>query len=106
MKKLTKLHLFKLKVSWIDISEHAIFFLANFAIASFVVVQIGTFVSCSTGNSGPNNTTTTNLAPWVLTVGACATDRNIKATAKLGNQMEFDDELLFQPKDFPPFLML
>ena len=82
------------------------FFLDKFSIASFATVQIGVFVSCSTGNSGPNNATATNLAPWVLTVGASATDRNIKATAKLGNQMEFDDELLFQPKDFPPFLML
>ncbi|KAI3505111.1 hypothetical protein L1887_27022 [Cichorium endivia] len=72
--------------------ENVPFFQDNIAIASFAAVQKGIFVSCATGNSGPINGTATNVAPWVLTVGASTTDRKIKATAKLGNQKEFDGE--------------
>ncbi|PWA96445.1 Peptidase S8/S53 domain-containing protein [Artemisia annua] len=81
------------------------FFQDNIAVASFAAVQKGIFVSCAAGNAGPIKGTATNLAPWVLTVGASTTDRKIKATAKLGNKMEFDGESLYQPKDFPPTLM-
>ncbi|KAI3689501.1 hypothetical protein L2E82_47461 [Cichorium intybus] len=81
--------------------ENVPFFPDNIAIASFAAVQKGIFVSCATGNSGPINGTATNVAPWVLTVGASTTDRKIKATAKLGNQKEFDGESLFQPTNFP-----
>ncbi|KAI3689505.1 hypothetical protein L2E82_47465 [Cichorium intybus] len=81
--------------------ENVPFFQDNIAIASFAAVQKGIFVSCATGNSGPIDSTATNVAPWVLTVGASTTDRKIKATAKLGNQKEFDGESLFQPTNFP-----
>ncbi|KAI3689504.1 hypothetical protein L2E82_47464 [Cichorium intybus] len=84
--------------------ENVPFFQDNIAIASFAAVQKGIFVSCATGNSGPINGTATNVAPWVLTVGASTTDRKIKATAKLGNQKEFDGESLFQPINFPSTL--
>ncbi|KAI3689500.1 hypothetical protein L2E82_47460 [Cichorium intybus] len=84
--------------------ENVPFFQDNIAIASFAAVQKGIFVSCATGNSGPINGTATNVAPWVLTVGASTTDRKIKATAKLGNQKEFDGESLFQPRNFPSTL--
>nr|KAJ0202487.1 hypothetical protein LSAT_V11C600334580 [Lactuca sativa] len=81
--------------------ENVPFFQDNIAIASFAAIQKGIFVSCATGNSGPFNGTATNVAPWVLTVGASTTDRKIKATAKLGNNKEFDGESLFQPKGSP-----
>ncbi|XP_024965723.1 subtilisin-like protease SBT1.7 [Cynara cardunculus var. scolymus] len=84
--------------------ENVPFFQDNIAIGSFAAVQKGIFVSCATGNSGPINGTATNVAPWVLTVGASTIDRKIKVVAKLGNQMEFDGESLFQPKDFPSTL--
>ncbi|KAI3505110.1 hypothetical protein L1887_27021 [Cichorium endivia] len=84
--------------------ENVPFFQDNIAIASFAAVQKGIFVSCATGNSGPINGTATNVAPWVLTVGASTTDRKIKATAKLGNQKEFEGESLFQPRNFPSTL--
>ncbi|KAH1106304.1 hypothetical protein J1N35_010072 [Gossypium stocksii] len=65
----------------------------------------GIFVSCSAGNSGPSNTTLSNEAPWLLTVGASTIDRKIVATAKLGNGEEFDGESVFQPNDFPSKLL-
>ncbi|CAI9282224.1 unnamed protein product [Lactuca saligna] len=60
--------------------ENMTFFQDNIAIASFAAIQKGIFVSCATGNSGPFNGTATNIAPWVLTIGASTTDRKIKAT--------------------------
>ncbi|KAJ9548793.1 hypothetical protein OSB04_021336 [Centaurea solstitialis] len=84
--------------------ENVPFFQDNIAIGSFAAVQKGIFVSCATGNSGPTNGTATNVAPWVLTVGASTIDRKIKVVARLGNEMEFDGESLFQPKDFPSTL--
>ncbi|CAH1443835.1 unnamed protein product [Lactuca virosa] len=81
--------------------ENVPFFQDNIAIASFAAIQKGIFVSCATRNSGPFNGTATNVAPRVLTVGASTNDRKIKATAKLGNNKEFDGESLFQPKGSP-----
>ncbi|PHT92537.1 hypothetical protein T459_00419 [Capsicum annuum] len=55
--------------------------------------------------SEQNPTSTSNEAPWILTVGASTIDRKIKATAVLGNYQEFDGESAFQPNDFPPTLL-
>ncbi|XWS49851.1 hypothetical protein CRYUN_Cryun12cG0038600 [Craigia yunnanensis] len=65
----------------------------------------GIFVSCSAGNSGPSNTTLSNEAPWLLTVGASTIDRKVVATAKLGNGEELGGESVFQPSDFPSMLL-
>nr|KAJ0212278.1 hypothetical protein LSAT_V11C400218800 [Lactuca sativa] len=81
--------------------ENMPFFQDNIAIASFAAIQKGIFVSCAIGSSGSFNGTATNIAPWVLTIGASTTDRKIKATKKLGNNKEFDGESLFQPKGSP-----
>ncbi|KAK3010519.1 hypothetical protein RJ639_011332 [Escallonia herrerae] len=75
------------------------------ALGAFGAMQKGIFVSCSAGNSGPGNTTLSNEAPWILTVGASTIDRRIKATALLGNKDELDGESVFQPKEFPPTLL-
>ena len=77
------------------------FFKDNIAIGSFAAIQKGIFVSCAAGNSGPFNSTLSNDAPWILTVGASTIDRSIVSTAKLGNGEEFDGESLFKPADFP-----
>ncbi|CAN4077852.1 unnamed protein product [Withania somnifera] len=71
------------------------------ALGAFSAMEKGIFVSCSAGNSGPNSFSTSNGAPWILTVGASTIDRKIKATAVLGNNQEFDGESAFQPSDFP-----
>ncbi|KAJ3678926.1 hypothetical protein LUZ61_021090 [Rhynchospora tenuis] len=42
-------------------------------------------VVCSAGNSGPKPATVSNLAPWIITVGASSIDRAFTAEIKLGN---------------------
>ncbi|XP_047337955.1 subtilisin-like protease [Impatiens glandulifera] len=70
------------------------------AIGSYAAISKGIFVSCAAGNGGPFQSTVSNESPWILTVGASTMDRTIKATAVLGNQLEFDGESIFQPKNF------
>uniref|UniRef100_A0ACD5UTA9 Uncharacterized protein n=1 Tax=Avena sativa TaxID=4498 RepID=A0ACD5UTA9_AVESA len=67
------------------------------AIGTFAAAEKGLFVSMSAGNSGPNYTTLSNEAPWMLTVGASTMDRLIRATVRLGNGLTFDGESVFQP---------
>lgn len=73
-------------------TESTTFFNDSIAVGSFAAIQKGIFVSCSAGNSGPFNSTLSNEAPWILTVGASTIDRKIVATAKLRNGEEFDGE--------------
>lgn len=75
------------------------------AVGSFVAIQKGIFVSCSAGNIGPSNSTVSNEAPWILTVGASTIDRSFKVVAKLGNGEGFDGESLFQPENFSSAMM-
>ncbi|MED6167672.1 Subtilisin-like protease 3 [Stylosanthes scabra] len=81
------------------------FFDDPIAVGAFAAIQKGIFVSCSAGNEGPDYSTLSNQAPWILTVGASSTDRKISAVAKLGNGTEFQGESAFQPKDFAPTLL-
>ncbi|KAF6160283.1 hypothetical protein GIB67_019052 [Kingdonia uniflora] len=81
------------------------FYEDNIAIGSFGAIQKGIFVSCAAGNAGPFNSTLSNEAPWILTVGASTIDRTIRATAVLGNELKFDGETLFHPADFLPTLL-
>ncbi|KAJ4848286.1 hypothetical protein Tsubulata_017956, partial [Turnera subulata] len=92
-----------LSLSLGDVS--APFFEDTVAVGSFAAIQKGIFVSCSAGNSGPLNSTLSNEAPWILTVGASSIDRRILATARLGNGEQFDGESLFQPNNFPSTLL-
>ncbi|KAI3689802.1 hypothetical protein L2E82_47771 [Cichorium intybus] len=77
------------------------FYEDGIAVGAFSAIQRGIFVSCSAGNSGPFNSTLSNEAPWILTVGASTIDRNIRAQVYLGNKDLLDGESLFQPRDFP-----
>ncbi|XP_065858908.1 subtilisin-like protease [Euphorbia lathyris] len=75
----------------------AAFFDDAIAVGAFGAMQSGIFVSCSAGNSGPDNFTLSNEAPWILTVGASTVDRSIRSTVKLGNNLEYFGESLYQP---------
>ncbi|CAN1243603.1 Subtilisin-like protease 4 [Linum perenne] len=70
------------------------------SVGTFAAIEKGIFVSTSAGNSGPFNSTLSNEAPWLLTVGATTLDRKIVAMAKLGNGEQFDGQSTFQPKDY------
>ncbi|KAF8036081.1 hypothetical protein BT93_C1927 [Corymbia citriodora subsp. variegata] len=73
------------------------FYMDGIAVATFAAVQRGIFVSCSAGNSGPFSATVSNVAPWMLTVGASTIDRSIVSIVKLGNGAEYEGETVYQP---------
>ncbi|KAJ1285220.1 hypothetical protein BS78_03G263200 [Paspalum vaginatum] len=55
------------------------------ALGALHAARRGVVVSCSGGNSGPKPATVSNLAPWMLTVGASSIDRAFNSPIKLGN---------------------
>lgn len=55
------------------------------ALGALHAARRGVVVSCSGGNSGPKPATVSNLAPWMLTVGASSIDRAFDSPIKLGN---------------------
>lgn len=59
------------------------------AIGSFHAVKNGVTVVCSAGNSGPKSGTVSNVAPWVITVGASSMDREFQAFVELKNGQSF-----------------
>ncbi|KAI3756476.1 hypothetical protein L1987_56297 [Smallanthus sonchifolius] len=77
------------------------FYLDGIAVGAFTAIQKGVFVACAAGNSGPFNSTLSNDAPWILTVGASTLDRKIVASVSLESKDVLDGESLFQPNDFP-----
>ncbi|KAL0409803.1 UNVERIFIED_CONTAM: Subtilisin-like protease SBT1.2 [Sesamum radiatum] len=81
------------------------FYEDGIAVGAFSAMEKGILVSCSAGNDGPNYFSLANEAPWILTVGASTIDRNIVATALLGNQEEYDGQSLYQIHDFPSTLL-
>ncbi|KAI0488655.1 hypothetical protein KFK09_028494 [Dendrobium nobile] len=76
------------------------FFQDEIAIAALHAVQKGIFVSCAAGNDGPTPSTVSNEAPWILTVAASNTDRSIVANVKLGNNLVFSGQTVYQPPNF------
>ncbi|KAA8526651.1 hypothetical protein F0562_008145 [Nyssa sinensis] len=77
------------------------FFKDSVAIGSFHAVKNGIVVICSAGNSGPDDATVSNLAPWQITVGASTMDRQFPSYVNLGNKMSFQGESL-STKALPP----
>ncbi|KAL9391294.1 hypothetical protein Peur_015214 [Populus x canadensis] len=61
------------------------YYLDPIAIGAYGAASRGVFVSSSAGNDGPNLMSVTNLAPWIVTVGAGTIDRNFPAEVVLGN---------------------
>jgi subtilisin family serine protease len=61
------------------------YYLDPIAMGSYGAVSRGVFVSASSGNDGPSGMSVTNLAPWLVTVGAGTIDRNFPADVVLGD---------------------
>ncbi|GFQ05871.1 subtilisin-like protease sbt5.3 [Phtheirospermum japonicum] len=57
----------------------------SIAIGSFHALTNGIAVVCSAGNSGPDLGTVSNVAPWLITVGASTMDRQFPSYVILGN---------------------
>ncbi|XP_026394909.1 subtilisin-like protease SBT5.6 [Papaver somniferum] len=55
------------------------------AIGALHAIKRNIVVACSAGNSGPGPATASNLAPWMITVGASSIDRLFSAPVVLGN---------------------
>ncbi|WCJ37334.1 Subtilase family protein [Euphorbia peplus] len=70
------------------------FFNDSVAIGSFHAVKHGIVVICSAGNSGPADSTASNVAPWQITVGASTMDREFTSYVVLGNNVMFKGESL------------
>uniref|UniRef100_A0A803LYM1 Uncharacterized protein n=2 Tax=Chenopodium quinoa TaxID=63459 RepID=A0A803LYM1_CHEQI len=67
------------------------------AIGSFHAIQSGIVVVCSAGNSGPDVASVSNVAPWIVTVGASTMDREFQAFAELRNGQRFKGSSLSKP---------
>ncbi|KAI3740981.1 hypothetical protein L2E82_31456 [Cichorium intybus] len=67
------------------------------AIASFHAVKKGISVVFSAGNDGPLPETVTNVAPWVLTVGASTIDREFQAFVELRSGLRLKGLSLSKP---------
>ncbi|KAM0875014.1 hypothetical protein ACQ4PT_037075 [Festuca glaucescens] len=55
------------------------------AVGALHAARCGVVVVCSGGNSGPAPATVSNLAPWILTVGASSIDRSFNSRIRLGD---------------------
>lgn len=75
----------------------------SIAVGAFGATKHGIVVSCSAGNSGPDSYTATNIAPWILTVGASTVDREFPADVITGDGRVFGGVSLYSgdpPVDF------
>ncbi|KAI9181562.1 hypothetical protein LWI28_020532 [Acer negundo] len=61
------------------------YYLDPIAIGSYGAASRGVLVSSSAGNGGPNGMSVTNVAPWIVSVGAGTIDRNFPAEVILGD---------------------
>ncbi|EXB95737.1 Subtilisin-like protease [Morus notabilis] len=73
----------------------------SMAIAAFGAVRNGVVFSASAGNSGPDQGTVSNAAPWITTVGASTLDRTFPADIVLGDGRVITGLSLYDGKPFP-----
>lgn len=78
------------------------YFTDPIAIGSFHAMKKGILTSCSAGNEGPYTFSVSNVAPWILTVGASSIDRKFTTIVKLGN----GQKIYVTPLHPPPSLSL
>ncbi|CAA2997276.1 subtilisin-like protease [Olea europaea subsp. europaea] len=62
------------------------------AIGALHAIKKNIVVACSAGNSGPAPATLSNMAPWIITVGASSIDRKFLAPIVLGNGRKIEGQ--------------
>lgn len=67
----------------------------SIAIGSFRAVEHGISVICAAGNNGPVQSSVSNEAPWVATIGASTMDRRFPAIVQMGNGQALYGESLY-----------
>ncbi|KAM0001095.1 putative tripeptidyl-peptidase II [Helianthus debilis subsp. tardiflorus] len=75
------------------------FFTDPFSQGAFKAVSHGILVSTSAGNNVPTTQPLTNVAPWVITVGASSLDRDFPAYVTLGNGKKFSGVSLYTSEE-------
>ncbi|ERN19432.1 subtilisin-like protease SBT1.1 [Amborella trichopoda] len=65
------------------------------AIGAFGAIRKGVFITCSAGNSGPSESSVSNAAPWLMTVGASYLDRTFPTSIRLGDGRTFKGSSLY-----------
>ncbi|KAM1762962.1 hypothetical protein TB1_005439 [Malus domestica] len=73
------------------------YFSDGVSIGAFHAVKNGIVVVCSAGNSGPAAGTVSNVAPWMITVGASTLDREFETMIELRNGMRLKGTSLSKP---------
>ncbi|WMV49252.1 hypothetical protein MTR67_042637 [Solanum verrucosum] len=73
-------------------------------IGSYHAVSHGISVIAAGGNSGPDSNTISNTAPWVITVAASNSDRQIVTPLTLGNNKTILGDGLFREQIFGPLI--
>lgn len=63
------------------------------AIGALHAMKKNIVVSCSAGNDGPYPGTLSNMAPWIITVGASSIDPDFLGPVLLGNGMRIEVRL-------------
>ncbi|XP_057764066.1 subtilisin-like protease SBT5.6 isoform X2 [Salvia miltiorrhiza] len=74
------------------------------AIGALHAVRRNVVVACSAGNSGPDLSTVSNVAPWIITVAASSVDRVFSSPLLLGNGLTI--EQLRKSQELPPISQL
>lgn len=57
----------------------------SIAVGAFHAMRKGILTVASAGNDGPSHGTVSNHAPWLLTVAASGTNRQLRSDVELGN---------------------
>lgn len=75
------------------------------AVGTFAAAAHGIVVSVSAGNAGPTSGSLSNVAPWLITVGAGTLDRDFPAYVSLGNGQKYKGVSLYSGKPLPDELV-
>ncbi|XP_059629133.1 subtilisin-like protease SBT5.4 [Cornus florida] len=79
----------------------------SLSIGSFHAAKHGIVFVVSAGNAGPTDGTVSNVAPWLLTVGASTMDRNLFVDVELANGVRLKGVGVFKPvRQERPILIL